>query len=156
MSNFKDVTALNLLIGNPLGDVADLDWPKIKIQFDLIKEEFEELEQAVAAKDFTELRDGAADILVTTYGLVHMVGIDADSDMREVHSSNMSKFCTSREDALATAQKYEDIGLEVMFRYPNDELIAVVSAKSQDDNSFKYYPKGKLLKSVSFIEPNLN
>ena len=102
MSNFQDVTKLNTLIGNIKGDLSAPDWVALERQYELIKEEFEELGRAIQERDVTELRDGTADVLVTTYGLAHRAGFDADDDMSEVHRSNMSKFCTDRLEAVET------------------------------------------------------
>ena len=154
MSNFLDVTELNNCIGNPKGDMSNLDWDALESQLALIKEEFEELMDAVAQRDLTEVRDATADILVTTYGMAHRAGFDADADMEEVHRSNMSKFCHSHDEAGKTALSYEQLGLNVTFRFLADKRIAVISAKAQTVND-KYYPKGKLLKSINFKEPVL-
>ena len=39
------------------------------------------------------MRDAIADVLVTTYGMAHVLGIDADADMATVQASNLSKLC---------------------------------------------------------------
>lgn len=152
MSNFTDVAHLNDLIGNIKGDLTAPDWVAIERQFALIKEEFEELERAIQERNLTELRDGTADVLVTTYGLAHRAGFDADADMAEVHRSNMSKFCANIEEAIHTAVKYEKLGIRSNYKH-HDTCIAVVSAANQIGTDSKSYPKGKLLKSVNFKEP---
>lgn len=152
MSNFLDVTELNNCIGNPKGDMDNLDWDALGSQLALIKEEFEELIDAVTQHNITEVRDATADILVTTYGMAHRAGFDADQDMQVVHQSNMSKFCITRDEAAETAMAYEKLGLNVTFRYLKNGSTAVISAKDQSVNG-KFYPKGKLLKSINFKEP---
>ena len=154
MSNFLDVVELNDCIGNPKGNITNLDWTVLESQLALIKEEFEELMDAVRQRDITEVRDATADILVTTYGMAHRAGFDADADMAEVHRSNMSKFCHADHEACDTAVAYERLGINVIFRYLADKRIAVISAKAQTVNN-KFYPKGKLLKSINFKEPVL-
>ena len=155
MSNFTDVSELNHLIGNTQGNPADPDWGALASQLELIQEEFQELIHAIRTKDFTEVRDAVADVLVTTYGLAYRAGINADADMDEVHASNMSKFCTDRMEAVETAHKYEKIGVLCNYRSPAEGITAVVSASDQTGFDGKYYPAGKLLKSVNFREPNL-
>lgn len=154
MSNFQDVSKLNTYIGNPRGDLNAVDWELLARQYELIKEEFEELGRAIQERDITELRDGTADVLVTTYGLAHRAGFDADEDMAEVQRSNMSKFCSDRMEAVETAHKYEKLGVLCNYNQPSPGVIAVVSADDQTGFDGKAYPKGKLLKSVNFKEPN--
>lgn len=72
----------------------------------LITEEVRELNDAIAANDLTETRDALADILYVVYGMAYRLGIDADRDFALVHNSNMTKFCTSEEEARATVAQY--------------------------------------------------
>jgi predicted HAD superfamily Cof-like phosphohydrolase len=62
-----------------------------KLRIDLIKEELEELTNAMKEKDLTEVADALTDILYVTYGAGHAFGIDLDKCFDEVQSSNMSK-----------------------------------------------------------------
>ena len=57
----------------------------------MIKEELEELKQAVINKDLLEVADALTDILYVTYGAGHSFGVDLDSCFDEVQRSNMSK-----------------------------------------------------------------
>ena len=70
------------------------EFPKEKIvqlRYELIKEELEELNQAIKEKDIKEVADALADILYVTYGAGHAFGIDLDKCFNEVQQSNMSK-----------------------------------------------------------------
>jgi len=72
----------------------------------LITEEVRELNDAIVADDLTETRDALADILYVVYGMAYRLGIDADLDFALVHDSNMTKFCTSEDEARATVAQY--------------------------------------------------
>ena len=72
----------------------------------LITEEVRELNDAITANDLTETRDALADILYVVYGMAYRLGIDADRDFALVHESNMTKFCSSEEEARATVAQY--------------------------------------------------
>ena len=61
------------------------------LRYDLIKEELEELREAMKNKDILEVADALTDILYVTYGAGHAFGIDLDKCFEEVQSSNMSK-----------------------------------------------------------------
>jgi len=66
-----------------------------KEQFDLyrtlIKEEVEELDEAIDADDRVEKLDALLDIMVVTLGALHSLGVDDENAWKEVISSNMSK-----------------------------------------------------------------
>jgi len=62
-----------------------------KLRMDLIKEELEELQQAMKDKNLLEVADALTDILYVTYGAGHAFGIDLDKCFDEVQRSNMSK-----------------------------------------------------------------
>jgi len=61
------------------------------LRYDLIKEEIEELKEAMENKDLLEVADALTDILYVTYGAGHAFGIDLDKCFEEVQNSNMSK-----------------------------------------------------------------
>ena len=62
-----------------------------KLRIDLIKEELEELTEAIKNKDLLEVADALTDILYVTYGAGHAFGINLDKCFDEVQNSNMSK-----------------------------------------------------------------
>ena len=61
------------------------------LRYNLIKEELEELKEAISKKDLLEVADALTDILYVTYGAGHAFGIDLDNCFEEVQNSNMSK-----------------------------------------------------------------
>ena len=63
----------------------------VKLRQELIKEELDELNQAIKEKDIKEVADALTDILYVTYGAGHAFGIDLDQCFDEVQKSNMSK-----------------------------------------------------------------
>lgn len=154
MTNFQEVSRLNDVMGNPKGDINNPDWMKAKGQLLLIQEELQEMIEAIDNQDMTALRDSTADVLVTTYGQAHKMGIDADADMKEVQSSNMSKLCTTAQELLDTTKHYSDMGVKVYASGVIPEA-CVKSAEDQVVNG-KFYPAHKFLKCVNWKEPNLS
>ena len=73
----------------------------------LIREEVRELEEAVQAEDMVEVLDALGDILVVTYGMAYRLGYNADEVYDLIHKSNMSKFCSTEEEAQQTVEKYQ-------------------------------------------------
>ena len=57
----------------------------------LIQEEFDELQEALKAKDLPAIAKELADLLYVVYGTAVSCGIDMKPVFQEVHRSNMSK-----------------------------------------------------------------
>ena len=92
MSNFQSVKKFMVTFGQEVKNKAEFPNEKItKLRYDLIKEELEELGQAIKDKDIKEVADALTDILYVTYGAGHAFGIDLDKCFEEVQNSNMSK-----------------------------------------------------------------
>ena len=92
MSNFQSVKKFMVTFGQEVKNKAGFPNEKItKLRYDLIKEELEELGQAIKDRDIKEVADALTDILYVTYGAGHAFGIDLDKCFEEVQSSNMSK-----------------------------------------------------------------
>ena len=66
----------------------------MQLRFDLIKEELNELEEAMKTKNLKEVADALTDILYVTYGAGYAYGINLDECFKEVQRSNMSKLGT--------------------------------------------------------------
>ena len=92
MSNFSKVGIFMKTFGQDIKDKPSFSTDKInKLRLDLIKEELEELTEAMKNKDLLEVADALTDILYVTYGAGHAFGIDLDKCFEEVQNSNMSK-----------------------------------------------------------------
>ena len=92
MSNFSKVGTFMKTFGQEVKTSPALSTDKInRLRVDLIKEELEELTEAMNNKDLLEVADALTDILYVTYGAGHAFGIDLDKCFEEVQNSNMSK-----------------------------------------------------------------
>ena len=92
MSNFNKVGTFMKTFGQEVKTEPSLSTEKInKLRIDLIKEELQELTEAMNNKDLLEVADALTDILYVTYGAGHAFGIDLDKCFEEVQNSNMSK-----------------------------------------------------------------
>ena len=92
MSNFKKVKTFMTTYGQEVKEKASFPNENIiKLRINLIKEELEELEQALNDKNLLEVADALTDILYVTYGAGHSFGINLDACFEEVQRSNMSK-----------------------------------------------------------------
>ena len=92
MSNFSKVGIFMKTFGQEVKTKSSFSTEKInRLRIDLIKEELEELTEAMNNKDLVEVADALTDILYVTYGAGHAFGIDLDKCFEEVQNSNMSK-----------------------------------------------------------------
>ena len=92
MSNFERVKKFMETFGQDVKTKPSFSTDKInKLRIDLIKEELDELTEAMNNKDLLEVADALTDILYVTYGAGHAFGIDLDKCFEEVQNSNMSK-----------------------------------------------------------------
>ena len=92
MSNFNKVGTFMKTFGQEVRTNPSFSSDKInKLRIDLIKEELDELQEAMKNNDLLEVADALTDILYVTYGAGHAFGIDLDKCFEEVQNSNMSK-----------------------------------------------------------------
>ena len=92
MSNFNKVKTFMETFGQEVKTKPSFSTDKINsLRYDLIKEELEELKEAIENKDLLEVADALTDILYVAYGAGHAFGIDLDKCFEEVQKSNMSK-----------------------------------------------------------------
>ena len=92
MSNFESVKKFMETFGQEIKEKASFPDNKItSLRYELIKEELDELKEAIDSKDIKEVADALTDILYVTYGAGHAFGINLDKCFEEVQNSNMSK-----------------------------------------------------------------
>ena len=92
MSNFEDVKTFMKTFGQMVRTKPQFpDEETMQLRCDLIKEELNELEQAMKTKDLKEVADALTDILYVTYGAGYAYGINLDKCFKEVQRANMSK-----------------------------------------------------------------
>ena len=92
MTNFQKVKTFMQTFGQEVKLKPSFSTEKINdLRYNLIKEELEELKEAISKKDLLEVADALTDILYVTYGAGHAFGVDLDNCFEEVQNSNMSK-----------------------------------------------------------------
>ena len=92
MSNFTDVKKFMETFGQIVRTKPQFpDDKTMQLRYDLIKEELEELEEAMKTKNLKEIADALTDILYVTYGAGFAYGIDLDKCFKEIQRANMSK-----------------------------------------------------------------
>ena len=92
MTNFEKVGVFMKTFGQNVKQSSSFGSEKINaLRVSLIKEEVDELIEAMNKKDLVEVADALTDILYVTYGAGHAFGINLDDCFEEVQNSNMSK-----------------------------------------------------------------
>ncbi len=92
MSNFDEVKKFMETFGQMVKTKPQFpDEKTMQLRCDLIKEELNELEEAMKTKNLKEIADALTDILYVTYGAGYAYGINLDKCFKEVQRANMSK-----------------------------------------------------------------
>lgn len=154
-SNFGLVSQFNSVLGQgvaPMPLVPSLEQCRLRLA--LIKEEAQtELSAAFDSRDMIKIADAIGDSLVVVYGAANDCGLDADAIMTQIHISNMSKLCSSEEEAQKAVELYrQGAGL-----HGKNEPINAAYRESPIKGMYIVFnaDTGKTLKGMSFVEPNL-
>lgn len=144
----SEVEIFNDTFGKPNNytPVIPKDEKLINFVIDFIKEETQELEEAIKNRDIVEVLDGICDLLYVAIGNATMVFGLKDKLMaafEEVQASNMSKTCETYEIANQTIQARIPEHGPCYTKQVGD--VWVVYRKSDD----------KVMKSVNYFRPNL-
>lgn len=88
----KMVHEFHSLYGIPVADTpTPLPADRVHLRVGLIREELEELEEALTDADPVATYDAAIDIMYVTLGMLVEMGMDVEPGFAEVHRSNLSK-----------------------------------------------------------------
>lgn len=111
----------------------------------LLQEELDELKQAIADNDITEIADALCDLQYVLSGAVLEFGLGQKFVplFNEVQRSNMSKACSSQEEADQTIEFYRAKGEDAYSEVSGDKI----NVHRKSDN--------KVLKSVRYSPADL-
>ncbi len=119
------------------------DEKRCRLRVELIAEELKELEEAIAEKDIVAVADALCDIQYVLSGAVLEFGL-ADQFkalFEEVQRSNMSKACSSEEEAKATVDYYrKKDGTECHYLKEGDKWLVYRTADNKTIKSVGYSP----------------
>ena len=147
-SALSSVAAFHRLFRAPiLASPAIPSADRCQLRVSLLKEEVQELADAIKDNDIVEIADALADIQYVLSGAVLEFGMGGcfKSLFDDVQRSNMSKACKSLEEAEATRAHYKKTK-------DTDSYVQQIS-----DDQWLVYRKGddKALKSVEYSQTNL-
>ena len=149
MSDFSEPNGLNQVsefhrtFKHPIqGSPAIPSEKRCRLRVSLIAEELKELEQAIEDRDIVEISDALADIQYVLSGAVLEFGLgEKFKDLfDEVHRSNMSKSCSSEEEAQATIKQYADQGIECHYEASDGHFLVYRTEDHKTIKSINYSP----------------
>lgn len=106
MTELRRAQQWDEIAGNFPSETQDLGDPYVTLSFDLVREEWFELNDGMADNDVKEALDACGDLLKVVSQLCYSLDVDAESLLHEVNNSNFSKFCTTEEDAKKSVHSY--------------------------------------------------
>jgi predicted HAD superfamily Cof-like phosphohydrolase len=119
------------------------DEGRCRLRVELIAEELREFEEAIKERDIVAVADALCDIQYVLSGAILEFGL-ADRFKQlfeEVQRSNMSKACTSEEEAKSTVEHYlRKDGTECYYRKEGDAWLVYRKADNKTIKSVGYSP----------------
>jgi predicted HAD superfamily Cof-like phosphohydrolase len=119
---------------------------RCNLRISLISEELEEMKEAIEKGDVIEIADSLGDLMVVLCGSILEFGMGDKFDkiFENIHNSNMSKACTSQQEAIETLLHYKKKdGTEGIYKEEEGKWLVY----RNDDN--------KILKSINYTPANL-
>jgi predicted HAD superfamily Cof-like phosphohydrolase len=116
---------------------------RCKLRVALIAEELKELEAAIADNDIVEVADALCDIQYVLSGAILEFGLGEKFKelFEEVQRSNMSKACSSEEEAQQTVDHYKKKdGTECYYRQEGEKWLVYRKSDHKTIKSVGYSP----------------
>jgi predicted HAD superfamily Cof-like phosphohydrolase len=119
---------------------------RCELRISLMQEELNEIKEAIKNDDLVEVADGLCDLMYVLCGSIHEFGLgEKFVDLfNEVQRSNMSKACSTEEEAQQTLEHYKQKdGTEGYYKENNGKWLVY---RKEDD---------KVLKSINYSPADL-
>ena len=142
----NQVAAFHKTFNAPILDAPQIpSADRAELRLKLLQEELDELKAAIENNDLVEVADALCDLQYVLSGAVLELGMGEKfvEMFDEVQRSNMSKACTTQEEADATIAFYANKGVEAY------------SEKSGDKFNVHRKADNKVLKSINYSPADL-
>jgi predicted HAD superfamily Cof-like phosphohydrolase len=116
---------------------------RCKLRISLIEEELKELEEAVKNKNIIEVADALCDIQYVLSGAILEFGLGSKFNdlFEEVQRSNMSKACSSEQEAMDTVAHYKtNKNTECYYREESGKWLVYRKSDNKTIKSINYSP----------------
>lgn len=148
MNYIKMVEEFHNTFGAPVLETPQIPSnDRCELRVSLLQEELNELKEAIENNDLVEISDALSDLQYVLSGAILEFGLGNKFNelFEEVHRSNMSKACTSQQEAIETLLHYKQKdGTEGFYK--------------EVDGKWLVYRNGdnKVLKSINYSPANLS
>jgi predicted HAD superfamily Cof-like phosphohydrolase len=144
--SLTSVEAFHRLFQHPVLNTPSIpEVSRCSLRVSLLKEELDELEEAIQDGDIVAVADALCDLQYVLSGAVLEFGLGDSFKVLfdEVQRSNMSKACKTQDEAEKTVRHYESKGTRCFYE--------------ERDGLFLVYREGdrKTLKSINYSEADL-
>ncbi|MEM6397763.1 MAG: nucleoside triphosphate pyrophosphohydrolase family protein [Bacteroidota bacterium] len=115
---------------------------RCKLRVNLLREELDELEDAIAEKNLVEVADALADLQYVLSGAILEFGLQDRfaALFEEVHRSNMSKTCETLKEAEDTIAHYAKLGQEGFIERSGNKFLVYRQSDTKVLKSVNYSP----------------
>lgn len=115
---------------------------RCQLRVSLLREELQELEDAIKDNDLVEIADALCDIQYVLAGAVLEFGMGEKfrALFDEVQRSNMSKTCASEAEAEATAEHYRAKGTDCYIKQSGEHWLVYREGDNKTLKSINYSP----------------
>ena len=142
--SLQQVAEFHKTFKHPILEKPGIPEPKrCELRVSLIAEELKELEEAIADNDLVEVADALCDIQYVLSGAVLEFGLGDKFKalFDEVQRSNMSKACTTEEEAKATVDFYaKEKDTECYYKEIDGKFLVFRTADNKTIKSINYSP----------------
>lgn len=157
----------DLAFGNPFGNGWVVDWDQLRRQVGAIDSERKEVQEGFDEKDPIKVIDGLIDMVVFIEETFHKAGWDYDSYLMKVVDSLFTHFCKDEDQLERTKAAYDAKGVQydvhgvfptVCLKSSVDQWLGddgVIYLEAMPKSSFEW-PRGKFLKCVDYLQPDLH
>lgn len=130
---------------------------RCQLRINLLQEELDELKEALDNNDLVEVADALCDIQYVLSGAILEFGLGSSfaAFFNEVQRSNMSKACSTMDEALQTVKKYLDQGTNGHIEKVGDNYLVYRDEDLKVLKSVNYSPadfKGMMEKILSQVQ----
>lgn len=137
----------NKIEHNPNKNIFHENSELVDSLYDAINNAVIKLKSAIDNKNMENVHNELINILYGVRNFGKQFGLDLDLGMDLVHKSNMTKSCTSKEEAIKTVKWYEE-----EFKYNRQPYDSPAYRHSQCEKYWVVYNKntGKILKNINY------
>lgn len=138
----NQVSEFQKTFGAPILDTPQIPLDRQELKVSLIKEELNELIDAIAENDLVEVLDAFCDLQYVLTGAILEFGFGSVfvDKFNEVHRSNMTKACSSLQEALDTIEFYKDKGQPGHYKELSGKWVVFRDSDNKVLKSINYSP----------------